>query len=513
MDAKGGQCRLQTEIAMVQLKPDEIAALLRKRLESADKPVDTAEVGTVLSVGDGIARVDGLSGALYGEVLETDVGIAGLALSLEEDTVGIAVLDEDSKVAEGDRFRRTGRIASVPVGEALTGRVVDALGRPLDGLGPIEAKETRPVESPAPSIMDRKNVDTPLQTGILAIDALTPIGRGQRELVIGDRKTGKTTIAVDSILNQAGKGVHCYYVAVGQKLSTVAALHELLRSRGAMEYTTIVVASASASAPLQYIAPYAGCAMAEYWRDNGGHALVIYDDLTKHAQAYRQMSLLLRRPPGREAFPGDIFYLHSRLLERAAQMSDAKGGGSLTAIPIVETQANDISAYIPTNVISITDGQIFLESELFHAGQRPAINPGVSVSRVGGDAQLKAMKKVSGPLRTQLAQYRELEAFARFASDLDAATVRQLAQGRVLMRLIRQKPNRPLDADAQVALLYAGTHEHFTDLAEARIPEAMDALVLALRSTQEGRAYAERFAASPVLDDELVSLLAAFLQK
>lgn len=496
---------------MVQLKPDEIAALLRQRMESADKAVDTVEFGTVLSVGDGIARVDGLSKALYGEVLETDSGVAGLALSLEEDTIGIAVLDEDSKVAEGDRFRRTGRIASVPVGAALTGRVVDALGRPLDGLGPVEATETRSVESPAPSIMDRRNVDTPMATGLLAIDALTPIGRGQRELIIGDRKTGKTTIAVDSILNQAGKGVHCFYVAIGQKLSTIAALHELLRSRGAMEYTTLVVASASASAPLQYLAPYSGCAMAEYWRDNGGHALVIYDDLTKHAQAYRQMSLLLRRPPGREAFPGDIFYLHSRLLERAAQLSDEKGGGSLTSLPIVETQANDISAYIPTNVISITDGQIFLESELFHAGQRPAINPGVSVSRVGGDAQLKAMKKVSGPLRTQLAQTRELEVFSRFASDLDATTARQLAQGRVLMRLMRQLPNRPLGADAQVALLYAGTHGYFSNVAETRMQEAMDSLVRSLQSTREGQAYAERFAANPVLDAELDEKLKALI--
>ena len=498
---------------MVQLKPNEIAALLRQRMESSDTPVETAEYGTVLSVGDGIARTDGLSGALYGEVLETDSGIAGLALSLEEDTVGIAILDDDSRVAEGDRFRRTGRIASVPVGEGLAGRVVDALGRPLDGMGPIAATESRPVESPAPSIIERRNVDTPLITGVLAIDALTPIGRGQRELIIGDRKTGKTTLAVDAILNQKGKGVHCFYVAVGQKLSTVAALHELLRSRGAMEYTTLVVASAATLAPLQYIAPYAGCAMAEYWRDRGEHALVVYDDLTKHAQAYRQLSLLLRRPPGREAFPGDIFYLHSRLLERAAQLSDEKGGGSLTALPIVETQANDISAYIPTNVISITDGQIFLEEELFHSGQRPAINPGISVSRVGGDAQLRAMKKVSGPLRTQLAQYRELEAFSRFASDLDAATVRQLAQGRVLMRIIRQRPNRPLEADAQVALLYAGTHGYFTSQDESHIPEEMEEFVRSLRTTDEGRAYAARFAEKPELDDELTARLDALLKR
>ena len=343
----------------IQLKPDEISALLRRQMQMVDRPVDVAEVGTVLSVGDGIARVDGLSSVMYNELVETEGGVAGLALNLEEDSVGIAILDDVTRVREGDLFRRTGRVVSVPVGKALTGRVVDALGRPLDGKGPVHSEEFLPVEGFAPSIIERKNVCEPLQTGILAIDALTPIGRGQRELIIGDRKTGKTTLAIDAILNQAGTGVQCFYVAVGQKLSTVSSLHKLLTEHGAMAYTTIILANASEPAPLQYLAPYTGCAMAEYWRDRGGHSLVIYDDLTKHAQAYRQMSLLLRRPPGREAFPGDVFYLHSRLLERAAKLSDARGGGSLTALPIVETQANDISAYIPTNVISITDGQIF----------------------------------------------------------------------------------------------------------------------------------------------------------
>jgi F-type H+-transporting ATPase subunit alpha len=354
---------------------------------------------------------------------------------------------------------------------------VDALGRPLDGKGPIVSEFYLPVEASSPSIIERKNVCEPMQTGVLAVDALTPIGRGQRELIIGDRKTGKTTLAIDSILNQATSGVYCFYVAIGQKLSTIAAMHKLLESYGAMAYTTIVVANASEPAPLQYLAPYTGCAMAEYWRDRGGHSLVIYDDLTKHAQAYRQMSLLLRRPPGREAFPGDIFYLHSRLLERAAKMSDEKGGGSLTALPIVETLANDISAYIPTNVISITDGQIFLESGLFHTGQRPAINPGISVSRVGGDAQLKAMKQIAGPLRMQLAQYRELEAFMRFSSDLDASTLEQLAVGRSLMRVLRQLPNNPVPVHKQVAALYAGSNKAFAQVPDHRFADAMRALL------------------------------------
>jgi len=497
----------------IQLKPDEISALLRRQMQMSDRPVDIAEFGTVLSVGDGIARVDGLTKVMYNELVETEDGVAGLALNLEEDSVGIAILDDVTRIREGDQFRRTGRVVSVPVGPALAGRVVDALGRPLDGKGPVLSDDWMPVEGFAPSIIERMNVCEPLQTGILAIDALTPIGRGQRELIIGDRKTGKTTLAIDSILNQADTGVHCFYVAIGQKLSTVAALHMLLTERGAMAYTTIVLANAAEPAPLQYLAPYTGCAMAEYWRDRGGHSLVIYDDLTKHAQAYRQMSLLLRRPPGREAFPGDIFYLHSRLLERAAKMSAEKGGGSLTALPIVETQANDISAYIPTNVISITDGQIFLEAGLFHEGQRPAINPGVSVSRVGGDAQVKAMKQTAGPLRVLLAQFRELEAFMRFSSDLDANTLDQLAVGRSLMHVLRQLPNKPVAVHKQVAVLFAGTQKAFVKVPEHNLSEAMRALYDAIDNRESGQAYAARFAAKPAMDDELKGLLSTLIEE
>jgi F-type H+-transporting ATPase subunit alpha len=497
----------------IQLKPDEIAALLRRQMQQLDQPVDVAEVGTVLSVGDGIARVDGLSKVMFNELVETESGVAGLALNLEEESVGVAILDDATQVREGDLFRRTGRVVSVPAGPALTGRVVDALGRPLDGRGEIVADERLPVENFAPSITERKNVCEPMQTGILAIDALTPIGRGQRELIIGDRKTGKTTLAIDTILNQAGAGVHCFYVAIGQKLSTVAALHNLLIEKGAMAYTTIVLANASEPAPLQYLAPYAGCAMAEYWRDRGEHALVVYDDLTKHAQAYRQISLLLRRPPGREAFPGDVFYLHSRLLERAAKLSDARGGGSLTALPIVETQANDISAYIPTNVISITDGQIFLESGLFNEGQRPAINPGISVSRVGGDAQVKAMKQTAGPVRVLLAQYRELEAFMRFSSDLDASTVDQLAVGRSLMQVLRQPPNKPVPVEKQVAALAAGVRKAFVAVPAKRLPDAIQALYEAVDRSAAGRAYARRFATSPVMDEELSTMLETVIEE
>jgi len=497
----------------IQLKPDEISALLRRQMQMVDRPVDVAEVGTVLSVGDGIARVDGLSNVMYNELVETEDGVAGLALNLEEDSVGIAILDDVTRVREGDLFRRTGRVVSVPVGKALEGRVVDALGRPLDGKGPVISDDMMPVEGFAPSIIERKNVCEPMQTGILAIDALTPIGRGQRELIIGDRKTGKTTLAIDTILNQAGTGVRCFYVAVGQKLSTVAALHKLLVEHGAMSYTTIILSNASEPAPLQYLAPYTGCAMAEYWRDRGGHALVIYDDLTKHAQAYRQMSLLLRRPPGREAFPGDIFYLHSRLLERAAKLSDEKGGGSLTALPIVETQANDISAYIPTNVISITDGQIFLEAGLFHEGQRPAINPGISVSRVGGDAQVKAMKQTAGPLRVLLAQYRELEAFMRFSSDLDANTLEQLSVGRSLMRVLRQAPNQPVAVHKQVAVLYAGTQKALVKVPDNRVPDVVKALYEAVDTRESGQAYTARFSAKPVMDDELKGMLDELIEE
>ena len=495
-----------------QLKPDEVSALLRRQIEAFDREVDVSEVGTVLSVGDGIARVDGLRNVMANELLETADGVAGLALNLEEEAVGVAVLDDVTRVKEGDVFRRTGRVMSVPAGEALTGRVVNALGQALDGGAPITSDVWQPVEGTAPSIIERQNVREPLQTGIIAIDALTPIGRGQRELIIGDRKTGKTTLVVDTILNQTDTGVRCFYVAIGQKNSTIASLHKLLHDRGAMAYTTIIVAGASDPAPLQYLAPYSGCAMAEYWRDRGGHTLVIYDDLTKHAQAYRQMSLLLRRPPGREAFPGDIFYLHSRLLERAAKLSNDRGAGSLTALPIVETQANDISAYIPTNVISITDGQIFLEANLFNAGQRPAINPGVSVSRVGGDAQIKAMKQTAGSLRMNLAQYRELAAFARFSSDLDAATLEQLASGRRLMEVLKQPPNKPVPVHKQVAILFAGTRKHLNDITENDVIPFSRALFDAIDGTDAGRAYAARFAKKPELDAELQTLLEGLIK-
>ena len=451
------------------IKPEEISAILRKQLSEFERKTDTYEIGTVLSVGDGIARVYGLAGVMAGELVEFSNKIVGMALNLEEDNVGIAIFGEDKHIKEGDEVRRTTRIASVPVGEKLVGRIVDALGIAIDGGAPIDSKEIRQIELKAPGIVERKNVHEPLQTGIKVIDALTPIGRGQRELIIGDRKTGKTSLAIDTIINQRGQGVYCFYVAIGQKRSTVAQVYETLKKFGAMEYTTIVAATASDPAPMQFLAPYSGTAMGEYYRDSGRHALIIYDDLTKQAQAYRQLSLLLRRPPGREAFPGDIFYLHSRLLERAAKMSDKKGAGSLTALPIIETQEGDVSAYIPTNVISITDGQIFLEKDLFNAGQRPAINPGISVSRVGGDAQIKAMKQAAGSLRLDLAQYRELEAFAQFASDLDAATRRQLERGQRLMRVIRQGVHVPIAVVKQVALIYAGANGHLDDVAVNRI--------------------------------------------
>ena len=439
----------------IELKPEEISTILKRQLEDFDVSADVYESGTVLSAGDGIARVYGLKRAMAGELVEFKNGIRGVVLNLEEQSVGVAVMGDSAGIREGDSVRRTERIASVPVGPALAGRIVDALGTPIDGGPALAGAELRPIENPAPGIMERQKVREPLQTGIKVIDALTPIGRGQRELIIGDRKTGKTTLGIDAIINQAGKNVTCFYVAIGQKRSTVTQVYEKLKKHGAMAYTTIVAATASDPAPLQFLAPFAGCAMAEYWRDRGGHALIIYDDLTKQAQAYRQLSLLLRRPPGREAFPGDIFYLHSRLLERAAKLGPAQGGGSLTALPIVETQANDISAYIPTNVISITDGQIFLEAAAFNAGQRPAINPGISVSRVGGDAQIKAMKKVSGSLRLNLAQYREMAAFSQFAGDLDRATLALLERGKRLMEAFKQGPQLPIPVVHQMVFLYA----------------------------------------------------------
>ncbi len=453
------------------IRPEEISAILKKQLAEFEKKVDIHEVGTVLSVGDGIARVHGLSRVMAGELVEFKSGVRGMVLNLEEEEVGIVILGEDIFVKEGEQVKRTRTIASVPVGEKLSGRIVDALGAAIDGYAPIEESEMRTIEVKAPGIIARQDVKEPLQTGIKVIDALTPIGRGQRELIIGDRKTGKTSLAIDTIINQRGENVFCFYVAIGQKRSTVAQVHETLKKFGAMEYTTIIAATASDPAPMQFLAPYAATAMAEYYRDNGRHALVIYDDLTKHAQAYRQLSLLLRRPPGREAFPGDIFYLHSRLLERAAKMNQKKGGGSLTALPIVETQAGDVSSYIPTNIISITDGQIYLESDLFNAGQRPAMNPGLSVSRVGGDAQIKAMKQTAGTLRLDLAQFRELEAFAQFASDLDNATRQQLERGERLMEIIKQGVHEPLSIVKQVAIIYAGVNGYLDDIAVARVKE------------------------------------------
>ena len=442
---------------MAEVRPDEVSTILRKQLSGFEKDVDVYDVGTVLQVGDGIARVYGLEGALSGELVQFANGVKGLVLNLEADNVGVAVMGEDFHIRECDLVRRTGEIIQVPVGEGLLGRIVDALGQPIDGQGPIQGAERRRVEVKAPGIVRRKPVHEPLQTGIKAIDSMIPIGRGQRELIIGDRQTGKTAIVIDTIINQRGKNMQCIYVAIGQKQSTVAQVVEKLKQYGAMEYTTVVAATASDPAPLQFLAPYAGCAMGEYFRDNGKHAVIFYDDLSKQAQAYRQLALLLRRPPGRQAYPGDVFYLHSRLLERAAKMSDAEGGGSLTALPIIETQEGDVSDYIPTNVISITDGQIFLEKDLFNSGQRPAVNPGISVSRVGGDAQVKSMKKVGGGLRGTLAQYREVEAFAQFGSDLDKVTQEQLANGQRLTMILRQPQYKPLPVSEQIVQIYAAT--------------------------------------------------------
>jgi F-type H+/Na+-transporting ATPase subunit alpha len=442
----------------------EISRIIKEQIRDYEKTVEVQEIGTVLSTGDGIARIYGLDRVAAGELLEFPHNIFGLTLNLEEDNVGAALFGETHMIREGDTVKRTGRIAEVPVGRALVGRVVNALGEAIDGRGPIESSDRRRIEIKAPGIVARQPVKEPLQTGLKAIDAMIPIGRGQRELIIGDRQTGKTAVAVDTIINQKGGNVICIYVAIGQKRSTVAQVVDRLREAGAMDYSIVVAATASDSAPLQYIAPYSGCTIGEYMRDNGGHALVIYDDLSKHAVAYRQLSLLLRRPPGREAYPGDVFYLHSRLLERAAKMSDAMGGGSLTALPIIETQAGDVSAYIPTNVISITDGQIFLESDLFYSGVRPAINVGISVSRVGGNAQIKAMKQVAGTLRLELAQYREMAAFAQFGSDLDQTTQRQLNRGSRLVELLKQGQYEPLPVEKQVVIIFAGTNGFIDDL-------------------------------------------------
>jgi F-type H+/Na+-transporting ATPase subunit alpha len=466
----------------LKLRPEEIASILKQRIEEYDVEADLAEVGTVLQVGDGIARVYGLENVVAAELLDLEHDVTGLAFNLEEDNVGVALFGEWERISEGDAVRRTGRVASVPVGEALIGRIVDPLGNPLDGGGPIESDERRPLEFKAPGVVDRQPVKEPVQTGLKAIDSMIPIGRGQRELILGDRGTGKTAITVDTILNQAGQDLVCIYVAIGQKGSTVAQVYDRLREAGAMEYTIIVSAAAHEAAPIKWMAPYAGCAMGEYFLFNGRHAICFYDDLSKHADAYRQLSLLLRRPPGREAFPGDVFYLHSRLLERACKLSDELGGGSLTAMPIIETQAGDESAYIPTNVISITDGQIYLESELFFSGIRPAINVGISVSRVGGAARIKAMNKVASRLRLDLSQYRELEAFAQFGSELDRATQDALNRGEKLVATLNQPQYRPWPVEEQVTAIYAGVNGYLDDIRTADVERFQEELREALRA-------------------------------
>ncbi|MDI6774672.1 MAG: F0F1 ATP synthase subunit alpha [Verrucomicrobiota bacterium] len=494
----------------LNLNPEEITALLKRRILEFERGARVTEAGTVFSVGDGIARASGLSRVMAGELVEFEGGLIGIALNLEEDNVGIAVFGDDSAIKEGHPVRRTGRIAEAPVGPALMGRIVDPLGRAVDSGPPIEAAERRKIEIKAPGIIERQNVTEPLQTGYKMVDVLTPIGRGQRELIIGDRKTGKTALAVDTIINQKGQDVACFYVAIGQRRSAVARVFETLRQHGAADHTTIVAATASDPAPMQFLAPYSGCAMGEYYRDSGRHALIVYDDLTKHTQAYRQLSLLLRRPPGREAFPGDIFYLHSRLLERAAKLNAEKGGGSLTALPLVETQANDIAAYIPTNSISITDGQIFLETNLFNSGQRPAMNPGISVSRVGGDAQIKAMKQTAGMLRLELAQYRELAAFAQFAADLDAATRHQIERGHRLMEVMKQSVHVPMPVAKQVAIIYAGINGYLDDVPVSEV-QHFEARLLAFIDGNHAE-FLRLFAEKQVMDDALKTLLADILR-
>lgn len=448
----------------MNLRPEEISSVIKEQIKQYSTKLETSDIGTVIQVADGIARIHGLEKAMQGELLEFPGEVYGMVLNLEEDNVGAVLLGDRKNINEGDIVKTTGRVVEVPVGDQLTGRVVNSLGQPIDNKGPIETDKYRPIERVASGVISRKSVDTPIQTGIKAIDAMVPIGRGQRELIIGDRQTGKTAIAIDTIINQKGQGVHCIYVAIGQKASTVANIVKTLEEFGAMDYTTIVASAASELAPLQYIAPYAGCAIGEEWMERGEDVLVVYDDLSKHATAYRTLSLLLRRPPGREAYPGDVFYLHSRLLERAARLSDELGGGSLTALPIIETQAGDVSAYIPTNVISITDGQIYLETEMFNAGFRPAINAGLSVSRVGGSAQIKAMKKIAGPIRTDLAQYRELAAFAQFGSELDDDTKERLDQGERIREILKQPQYQPLPVEKQVAIIYAAVKKHLLDL-------------------------------------------------
>ncbi len=496
------------------MRPEEIAGIIKERIANFEARLEIDEVGTVLTVGDGVARIFGLQNVLAGELVEFETGTRGMVLNLESNNVGVAVLGNDPGIKEGSKVKRTEKIVQVPVGDALLGRVVNAIGEPIDGLGEIQTSEFRAVEVKAPGIIARKSVHEPLQTGIKAVDAMIPIGRGQRELIIGDRKTGKTAIAIDAIINQKGQNVKCVYVAIGQKQSTVRLVHQKLKDAGALEYTIIVSATASHSAPLQYIAPYAGVTMAEYYRDNGQHALIVYDDLTKQAQAYRQLSLLLRRPPGREAFPGDVFYCHSRLLERAAKMSDDRGAGSLTALPIIETQEGDVSAYIPTNVISITDGQIYLETDLFNAGVRPAVNVGLSVSRVGGAAQVKAMKKVAGTLRVDLAQFRELAAFAQFGSDLDEATQRQLARGERLVELLKQGQYSPMHEADQAISIYAGVKGYLDAIPLPKIAQAEVDLHSFIRS-KHGEMYNELKESGTLpdaLEAKLVEAIKSFIQ-
>ncbi len=501
----------------MQLKPEQISRIIRSQIKYYQNAIEQSETGTVTMVGDGIARASGLDNCMAGELVQFESGTYGMAQNLEENSVSIVLLGDDSGIKEGGGIRRTGKVVSVPVGEGMIGRVVNALGQPIDGKGPIEASDYRAIESPAPGIIDRQPVKQPLQTGIKAIDSMIPIGRGQRELIIGDRQTGKTVIATDTIINQKGKDVLCIYVAIGQKRSTVASLVENLEKNGAMAYTTVVCATASELSPLQYIAPYAGCAMGEYFMQKGRHVLIIYDDLSKHAVAYRALSLLIRRPPGREAYPGDVFYLHSRLLERAAKLSDEKGGGSLTALPIIETQAGDVAAYIPTNVISITDGQIFLETELFHAGIRPAVNPGISVSRVGGNAQIKAMKKVAGTLKLIYSQYRELQGFAQFGSDLDADTKARLAQGERIVEVLKQDRNSPVPVEKQVAILYATVHGYLKEIEVPKIASYERELYQYLEENAEAADVMEAIRATGDLkaetEEKMKTVLSAFTEK
>ena len=495
-----------------QIRADEIGRILKEQISKYNKSIEVAETGSVLSVGDGVARVYGLENVMAGELVEFPNGVKGMALNLESSQVGVVIFGEDRQIKEGDQVKRTKQIVSVPVGEALLGRVVDGLGRPIDGKGPINTPHTRVVELKAPGIVYRKSVSEPLQTGIKSIDSMIPIGRGQRELIIGDRQTGKTAIAIDTIINQKGQNVQCFYVAIGQKASTVSVVVEKLRAAGALEYTTIISASSSDPAPMQFLAAYSGTAMAEYFRDSGRHALIIYDDLTKQAQAYRQMSLLLRRPPGREAYPGDVFYLHSRLLERASKLSDDKGAGSLTALPVIETQAGDISAYIPTNVISITDGQIFLESDLFYKGVRPAISIGKSVSRVGGAAQVKAMKQVAGPIKLELAQFRALEAFAAFASDLDKASQQQLSRGRKLVELLKQPQYQPVKVEEQVAAIFAVTNAYADNIPDTDVKRYEKEMIQFLKQKYSGvlKSIEEKKQVADDTKGQLVSALKEF---